>query len=89
MRVGHGVALASANHFEEQGLARASSAEDRRGSVRPSPSTTWASRSWTCARRATTLLEERPPTRRTRSRTLSVFRLITNFVREKRAAGEG
>ena len=87
MRVGHGVALASANHFEEQGLARAASlkspedrqafAVDHMGLTLEELRQTREERYWKKTADAARAVKD-----------LSVVRLITNIVREKRAAGE-
>jgi HEAT repeat protein len=85
---GHGVVLDSVNHFEEQGLARATwlkkpeerqaYAVDHLGLGYAELRATADERWW---RKATEAAEE--------VQDLSVFRLISNFVRRKRIAGDG
>lgn len=86
--VGHGVVLDSVNHFEEQGLARATwlkKPEERQAfavdhmgldysSLREVVDERWWKKSGESAERI---------------KDLSVFRLITNFVRYKRIEGDG
>ena len=85
---GHGVVLDSVNHFEEQGLARATwlkkpeerqaFAVDHMGLDFQTLRTVADERWWKKSTEAATKVKD-----------LSVFRLITNFVRQKRIAGDG
>ena len=84
-RAGHGLVLDSANHFEEQGLAKAAvrTPEDRIAYAADHLGLSWAeiraidSKAW-----------KSPQDAGRAAKDLSCFRLITNFVREKRKSQE-
>lgn len=85
---GHGVVLDSVNHFDEQGLARATwlkKPEERQAYAIDHLGMTFAE--------LRAVADERWWKKTTESaeqvKDLSVFRLITNFVRQKRIAGDG
>lgn len=87
-RAGHGVVLDSVNHFEEQGLARApwlKKPEDRMAFAVDHMGLTYAelrelrgAKFWKKSQAAAEEVQD-----------LSVLRLVTNFVRQKRIAGDG
>ena len=85
--VGHGTIFDSANHFEEQGFTRAThlrEPEERQAFAIDHLGMTYAE--------LRAVMEERWWDNATevgkRVRDLSVFRLVSNFVREKRLAGD-
>lgn len=87
-RAGHGVVLDSVNHFDEQGLARATwlkKPEERQAYAVDHLGMTYedlrAARDERWWKKTTESAEQ--------VKDLSVFRLITNFVRQKRIAGDG
>ncbi|MEM7305521.1 MAG: HEAT repeat domain-containing protein [Planctomycetota bacterium] len=85
---GHGVVLDSVNHFEEQGLVRATwlkkpeermaFAVDHMGLTYEELREVRGEKFWKKSQQAAEQVKD-----------LSVFRLITNFVRQKRIAGDG
>ncbi|MCZ6598177.1 MAG: HEAT repeat domain-containing protein [Planctomycetota bacterium] len=86
--VGHGVVLDSVNHFEEQGLKRATwlkkpeermaFAVDHMGLTYEELRKSRGEKFWKKSTQAAEIVKD-----------LSVFRIITNFVRQKRIAGDG